>query len=43
MILSLQVTPESCEHIENLIDTYETILREFLPESEAPTRPNTPN
>jgi hypothetical protein len=42
MILSLNVTPETCEHIENLIDQYETILREFLPDSEAPTRPNTP-
>ena len=42
MILSLNVTPETYEHIENLIDQYETILREFLPEGEAPTRPNTP-
>jgi hypothetical protein len=42
MILSLRVTPESYEHIENLIDQYLQILREFLPDSEAPTRPNTP-
>ena len=42
MILSLRVTPESYEHIENLIDQYLQILREFLPEGEAPTRPNTP-
>ena len=42
VILSLRVTPESYEHIENLIDQYLQILREYLPESEAPTRPNTP-
>jgi hypothetical protein len=43
MILSLRVTPETFERIEGLIDNYETILREYLPEGEAPTRPNTPN
>ena len=34
---------ETFERIEGLIDNYETILREYLPQSEAPTRPNTPN